>query len=602
MKTIGVGFTVASNNKEGTVIWAKSKNNASRASVVTNESEVVACAVGGPDEIDHDVILITVLGWEAVANAAGLPDDKTNTLKIIGSVAVKVVMGTAQSTPFTSKNAKKYTRRAKRSAKRSPDNPAAPVRGVFNVAADHGTTVTVFGPRGVSCFVDVSETYAARQRNRAQAATSDYRAWKKRNKVVFEEGADPFLQPAMIEAEWSFGGHFDIVPAITGWPQLGRVEFTTAVYWPRATAYAQLLLGVTDEGAAAILREDKTKANPPHLDNVLTVFVVVALTAFAGSYPFMPETVDDRSPGAIKLDRNRDCDDMAITTVAVFNKLAKEAAQHGQRQFGKTLPLRLAAVALRFLTSKYKSAATIVCRAYPHVANPNDPAQSKKGGPKPKLGGHVYAILATHKPDETGASEQLLENATIVESTRVSSPFIQDLHHPMFELNGNRVFCRAHTYDRGEKGIQCVKPLILEQYAQNITANTEHHTYAIGTPQPDGTFKVGADCANMLKGAAKAMKITPESDAAAYDGEAASLCHRLNYDRIDKAVLRYGWKTKLGYDAESQPIAADLDVSNFTHMGDPRQFGKGFKLTEFIVYAWAVVNPSTNQATCLPSI
>ena len=605
MRAIDIGFTVASNNVEGTVVWAKSKNNASRASVVTNESEVISCAVGGHAELDHDVVLVTVLGWESATTATGLPDARTNTLKVIGSVAIKVVMNTAESlqAPPRLKLKRKTKLKAKRNAKIKASQgkvkvaKPAVVRTSFNVAADKGTTVTVFGPSGVSSFVDVSKTYATRQRARAEAATNDFNVWKGQNNVVFEPGAEPYIQPAMIEAEWSFGGHFGIVPAITGWPQLGRVEFTTTTYWPRATAYAQLILGITDEGVRAILAASAAHAEPANLDNVLTVFVVVALTAFAGSYPYMPESVDDRSPGAIKLDRNRDCDDMAITTTAVFNKLSKEATRCGHCWFGEEPAHKLAAVALKFLTTKYKTAAAIVCRANPHVANPNDSAPQKA---VPKLGGHVYAILSTKEPDDTGANEQLLEGATIVESTRVSSPFIHDLHHAMFNLADARIFCRAHTYSRGERGIQCVKPLIPEQYAQNIAAYTEHHTYIIGTRQPDGTFKVGADCPNVLEGVAKALKITPESESAAYDAEADSLCHRLDYDCIDAAVLRYGWKTKLGYDTEAQPLSADLDVGEFTHMGDPRQFGKGFKLTEFIVYAWAAVDTATNQASSLP--
>lgn len=129
------------------------------------------------------------------------------------------------------------------------------------------------------------------------------------------------------------------------------------------------MLGIVPEGIGTILNEyERSGANDVNVDRVLTVLAVCTLTAFAGTYPVKPECVDDRTLGALKLGKNRDCDDMAITVVSVFNKLQRDADSGCTPTFAATPEGMLALLVHNFMLFKYKTAAAIVCRADPTVA------------------------------------------------------------------------------------------------------------------------------------------------------------------------------------------------------------------------------------------
>ena len=185
------------------------------------------------------------------------------------------------------------------------------------------------------------------------------------------------------------------MPALGGWPQLERLSFDPIVYWPRAVTYAVILLG-----ARVDLLNFFTA-------DAFRVLLVAALTAFAGNYPMFPETVDDRSLGGIKLGRNRDCDDMAMTVVATFNYLKKIPIPN----YGNTEISALCMILHAFLKQEFTTAACIVCRAIAHVADPNIPASHDS-----KKNGHVFAVLSTATVEPSGQCVDLMRDCAVCRS------------------------------------------------------------------------------------------------------------------------------------------------------------------------------------------
>ena len=307
------------------------------------------------------------------------------------------------------------------------------------------------------------------------------------------------------------------------------------------------------------------------------MLLVAALTAFAGNYPMFPETVDDRSLGGIKLGRNRDCDDMAMTVVATFNYLKKIPIPN----YGNTEISALCMILHAFLKQEFTTAACIVCRAIAHVADPNIPASHDS-----KKNGHVFAVLSTATVEPSGQCVDLMRDCAVVEATRVSSPYTQLLRTHM-STHGQQLFCRGEEYSIARTGIRCVKPLNAAQYPQCIAAYTTHGTYALTAGN-----KIGCPLALLQSGgqAAGAMLVTCPSSAM-YDAKCRSLSHRVNLDIVDNAVRTYRWHDKLGYDASAAPLSvATLEnAAEFTVMGDPVVVQRdGMIFNEFTRYAYVV--------------
>lgn len=539
--SVTVAFEVQTTHAPGVVVWASVANTSVPATLCDRVGEVRVSPGGGD-------VLITVLGWRH-HDATLDTGYATCTLEVMGSVVVNVQLG----------GQRRRTARGMRS---------------FPVGAGSGTCVVVQARATPCILTDVSAAYAKEQDRRAQIAVRELASWLRATKLTFAPGCRPYMAPAMVEADWAHRGSFGQAPALSGWPQLKRLSFDPARYWPRAVEYACLLL---EPDIATIL----TERNP----DALRVLAVAALTAFAGNYPSLPETVDDRSLGALKLGRNRDCDDMAITAVAAFNVL--QAAGNVQYTTGSTLAYNtLSCLVHAHLVAQFKTAACVVCRAVAHVANPGVAASKAD-----KRCGHVFAILSPAAPDASGQCHGLFENAAVVEATRISSPFAQPLDTHLGAAGG-RLFCRKHVYELNEPGIRCVKPLNVNQYPECIAAYTASRTYALTTGNvigcPLSTLLIG--------GAAAGATLVACPRLAAYSASAALLSHHISLEEVDRAVEAYRWHDKLGLAKSARPVGASPAIA-YDYTGDTRQVhSKGMKICNITLYGFVAVD-SENTAT-----
>lgn len=558
--SVPVSFSVADKTADQLVVWAKAKNNG-KCSVPSNGSQhadaTVEALINTSAGMTNDTILVTVLAWDAV-KADSVPPN-TNTLRVIGSVAVEVSVSTATRSKKKSKTSK------------------------FKYPVSQNCTVSLDAPSNV-VLEECSKAIVSEITTAASNAAKDYCEWLKRSGLQFAPSAEPYFQPTMVEAEWVFRGNFINVPAITGWPQLNRLHFDALCCWSNAVTHACTLLGVNEEQICCILEAQAEFGSTIAFDKVMTVLTVLTITAFAGAYPIMPECVDDRTLGAMKLGTNRDCDDMAITVCAVFNHLKQKINTGHMPVFPEDAKGLFDKMLLMFMLKKYKTAAAIVCRADPTVATADSNA---KGHP---LTGHVYAILSKVEVDAGGNAEALIRAATVVEATRVSSPYPESLDSPVFYINGCRVFTRS-TYVMGEKDIQHVKPYMPEQYVQNIAAYTADATYAlvsgniIGVPGPEmaaGSQKV------------KAVRVHATSKSKYVHN---ALAHHFDLADLDDAIAKYEWWRQLGFD--SKPAKPCLHNDDWTHLVE-RNLAQTERLKPFHVttvfhqYVFAIIDPQTN--------
>ena len=542
--SVTVSVCVETGNRAGVIIWASVVGRTGDVQQPAQLWDRTGTVIVPPSGAS---ILVTVLGW---VHHNSQNDVCLNTLEVIGSVVVQALV--------TARVA--YIDRGLQNQHLSDVE--------YNVGSGPDTTVRLCAPRHAQIeFSNVSALYRDEQERRAEVAARELYQWVAGNELQFTDGCKPYFKPDMVEAEWACAGAFTRVPALGGWPQLERLSFDPMVYWPRAVAYAVILLGAHVDLLVASATSD-----------ALRVLLVAALTAFAGNYPMFPETVDDRSLGGIKLGRNRDCDDMAMTVVATFNYLKKIPIPN----YGNSDMAALSMMLHAFLKQEFTTAACVICRAVAHVANPNIPTSHDS-----KKGGHVFAILSTAVVEESGQCVDLMRNCAVVEATRVSSPYTQLLRTHV-SANGQQLFGRQEEYNISRPGIRSVKPLNVAQYPQCIAAYTTSGTYALTSGG-----SIGCSLALLQSGgrAANAMLITCPS-AAMYDDACRSLSHRVSLDVVDDAVRRYRWHEKLGYDASSDSlsVATVENSANFTVMGDPVAMQCGGKVfNEFTRYAYVII-------------
>jgi hypothetical protein len=356
--------------------------------------------------------------------------------------------------------------------------------------------------------------------------------------------ARDYLASAFVESDWVYKGRYILSPAVSGWPQQDRLRFDVGIYWPRAVAVA-----------CHLLQPDVVELLKPgiHTD-ILDILVVVTLTVFAGNYPLVAESRDDRGLGAIKLDLNRDCDDMAITACAVFNRMKQAPAGEG------TLASLIHAHLHTFV-----EAATIVCEANGKVSVPGQP----EGTPT----GHVCAVLCR----ESG--QHMLRGGLIVESTRPSSPF--ELPLDTYMTGTERAFSRP-TYAPTDEGIMAVKPLIVAQYIELFMIHTRDTSYVCVA---EGAL--GASLEDMLSGAGTALPIQCNPNAK-YIDKFNALSHRPCYEQMDKVCIDMGWDQKLGTHAHTPAIYPSTEVFvDYTQLANPREaHAPALFITQFIAYCF----------------
>jgi len=353
-----------------------------------------------------------------------------------------------------------------------------------------------------------------------------------------------YLASALVESDWVYKGRYVLSPAVSGWPQEDRLRFDAGVYWPRAVAVACHLL---QPDVAELLKFGI------HTD-ILDILVVVTLTVFAGNYPLVAESRDDRGLGAIKLDLNRDCDDMAITVCAVFNHMKRAPLNKGT----------LAALIHAHLCT-FVEVATIVCEANGTVAVPGQ----SSGTPS----GHVCAMLCR----ETGP--HMLRRGLIIESTRPSSPFEAPLN--TYLINGHAAFTRP-IYARTDDGILAVKPLITEQYIELFMVHTHNTSFVCVV---DNTL--GASLKQMLsgEGTTQAIECNPN---AKYSNTFLELSHKPCYEQMDTVCIKEGWNTVLGTHAHAPAEYPSKTVApDYTRCANPREaHANALFITQFIAYCF----------------
>jgi hypothetical protein len=406
-------------------------------------------------------------------------------------------------------------------------------------------------------MVDITEELILSQYDAVVAAQQDLSHVLQTLKV--KGGDKGFASSAVVESDWVRDGKFIISPGISGWPQANRIRFEVSTYWPRAVAFACHLLAPDIESIRDRPGEE-----------VLDVLLVAALTALAGNYPLMPESRDDRGVGAIKLDLNRDCDDMAITVCAVFNHM--KTTQVGATPYAECTDFEWLANRLHcHLRGHFVAAATVVCRANGTVALP--------GKALPTPCGHVFAILCRQIGDT------MLVGGLVVEATRPSSPFASKLSSHK-TASGAQAFRRHHTYSPSDKGVSSLKPLHPEQYIALFMVHTATDSYLCTM---DGTL--GASLESMLKGGGKVEKIVC-SEAAKYTERFNRLSHTPRYEQVDSACEKYKWsETQLGLTIDGPLTYPSHHIDRtFRTISNPRAATenplKCYNITRFIAYCF----------------
>lgn len=412
---------------------------------------------------------------------------------------------------------------------------------------------------------DCTKTWQRKLVSTASNAVDYFAAFVKKNKLVLDKRhhTNAYCNPIMMEADMFLGGKYSPMSTLTGWPQSNRVNVDD-VHFVRSVIYA-CILTQCDTAAVASLPLPPTEAD---------VLISSCLTAFAGNYPERPELVDDRTCGSLKLNTNRDCDDMAITVCGVFNALKRRGFRSYTQdrslvQMFHADMLALAEKVLESMLSRYKTAACIVCEAVPHIANPNI-AGDRDGNTI----GHVFAVLCCGVEN----SPKMFANCIVIESTRQSSPHATPLNE--HAIDSKPIFCRMPLYETGQQGIQCLKPFISRQYPYCMAAYTNTSSFLLA----DNNNRVGVPIDTLASGVSNAILIDNVPADAAYCNIARKVCHRINYATLDQACARHKWSSMLGIH-NGTPLRSPHQVSKWTYAVDPaRQKAKPLTLSRWTAY------------------
>jgi hypothetical protein len=405
-------------------------------------------------------------------------------------------------------------------------------------------------------MVDITEELALSQYDAVVAAQKDLS--QAIETLQIKKGERGYASSAIVESDWVRGGKFILSPGISGWPQANRIRFDIGVYWTRALAFA-----------CHLLAPDLVGIRDRPGEKVLDVLLVATLTALAGNYPLLPESRDDRGVGAIKLDLNRDCDDMALTVCAAFNHMKANAV--AAMSYAGCTDFEWLANKLHCHLHVFAAAATIVCEANGTVAVP--------GKPMPTPCGHVFVILCRQ------LGKNMLVNGLVVEATRPSSPYASTIASHT-TASGKQAFRRSNAYAPGDKGVASLKPLHLEQYIKLFMVHTAVDSYLCTM---EGAF--GVSLANMLSGGGEVFKI-PCSQAARYTERFDKLSHKPRYEQVDDACEKHGWsEQQLGLTIDG-PLTYPSDhiKATFRTISNPRASTntppKCYYITRFIAYCF----------------
>lgn len=396
-------------------------------------------------------------------------------------------------------------------------------------------------------------------------AVNYFAKFVKKNQLVLDprHHVNAYCNPVMMEADMFLGGKYSPMSTLTGWPQSNRISIND-VHFVRSVVYA-CILTQCDTAAVAC------SSLPPAVADVL---ISSCLTAFAGNYPERPELTDDRTCGSLKLNTNRDCDDMAITVCGVFNALKRRGFRSYTQdsalaQLFDPDTLAIAEKVLQSMLSRYKTAACIVCEAVPHIANPNI-----SGDHDGSTIGHVFAVLCCGVEN----SPKMFSKCIVIESTRQSSPHATPLN--VHAIDSKPIFCRMPLYATGQQGIQCVKPFVSRQYPYCMAAYTNTHSFLLA----DSNNRVGVPIDTLANGASNAVLIDNVPADAAYCNIAHKVCHRIDYAALDQACARHKWSSMLGiHNGES--LRSPQQGSNWMYAVDPaRQKVKPLTLSRWTAY------------------
>lgn len=396
---------------------------------------------------------------------------------------------------------------------------------------------------------DVQDALMKSQEDRASKCYTYMSEFFDTHNITTKNPEKRYLSSAMRESDWVTrnGASYEKMPALSGWPQMSRLSFNVAEYWPRAVICACNLLGANVDAILANRMSNHKQ--------ILDVLLVVTLTAFAGSYPLEPELKDSRTLGSLTMMTNRDCEDMALTTCAVFHWMKSSAHTVFP---GEGSAARMAK-RLRDHLHTFADAGCLTCVANGSVAVPG-----KKQGGKPC--GHVLAVLCRH----TG--ENCLHDALPIESTRPSSPYCQTIASYTCTPQGTKAFARTqqYAYKNYKEGIKAVKPLQFVQYHTCIMLQFKDRT-GICTISDGKKTRLGGGLKEMMKPTkpyrTRVVYFNVPKDAA-YDPLVAALAHHPNYNIIDKAIKAHGWdETKLGIVNPQEMI----QLKDFEFCTDPRK-------------------------------
>lgn len=494
------------------LVWA----SAGRVTCLSDNDGSVTCAEG-------DTILITTMRWEHCGAAIPVR------LRPMQSFMLRVSRGCTQGTACVPK-------------------PCA----TLEYTAD--CTLT-----------DCSSAWRQHQLAHARACENGLLNFITSHKINLKGDTHCYIAPAMTQCDYTHGSSLARCGALGGWPQLTRISFTPQIYWVRAVAYALALTAANLDGLL----------DPAGNVNAYRVLCVSALTAFAGNYPERAESTDDRSLGCMKLDTNRDCDDMAMTVAAcerVLRRLGPLSYPHATNVDGCSPAVcKLSELLHAFLCEHYSGSAVVVCKALPKAANPR---LHNFKGMQPT--GHVFAILTTQPWTPAGACPTMFVGADVVESTRQSHPFTRPLSAVSPHFNRG-------DWKFGPPGIGCLKPLVPAQYPVVVCAHTENSTSLAVHPRTN-TF--GCSLLELSKGCGsmQPMQLSRDKAQRAVD----NIAHFADLDTIDQACHKYKWADVLGI-KHCGPLTHTGNLSKWDYTGSPNNHDKpGYGLTQSCAYAFWV--------------
>lgn len=412
-------------------------------------------------------------------------------------------------------------------------------------------------------LTDCADAWQTHQMAHARACERGLHDFVTRHNIRLKGDTHCYIAPAMMQCDYTDGKSLALCGGLGGWPQLTRMSFTPQIYWVRAVAYA---LALTEASADDLL-------DPSQNRDAYRVLCVSALTAFAGNYPRRAESMDDRSLGCMKLDTNRDCDDMAMTVASCERELRRMGplSYPPAANIDKCAPAvcKLAELLHAFLCSYYSGSAVVVCKALPKAANPR---LHNLKGMQPI--GHVFAILTTMPWTADGECSNMFVGADVVESTRQSHPFEQ----PLSTVSAH---FKRPDWTFGPPGIGCLKPLVHAQYPVVVCAHT-HNSTSLAVHPRTNTF--GCSLQELLegRGSMKRMQLSRDKAQMAVD----NIAHFANLDAIDAACEKYKWADVLGI-KHAGPLTHTTDLTPWNFTGSPTECNKpGYGLTQSCAYAF----------------